>query len=59
MNSLLAIPGMMQGILGGTTATNRLKKMCLEGLLVELSTGPFDPYKTFILAEPRNKPRKT
>gem|GEM_PF-2999704 len=50
---------MMQGILGGTTATNRLKKMCLEGLLVELSTGPFDPYKTFILAEPRNKPRKT
>jgi predicted HTH transcriptional regulator len=35
------------------TATNRLKKMCEEGLLVELSTGPFDPYKTFILAEPR------
>ena len=41
------------------TATNRLKKMCQEGLLVELSTGPFDPYKTFILAEPRNQPRKT
>lgn len=41
------------------TATNRLKKMCQEGLLVELSTGPFDPYKTFILAEPGNQPRKT
>lgn len=41
------------------TATNRLKKMCQEGLLVELSTGPFDPYKIFILAEPRNQPRKT
>lgn len=41
------------------TATNRLKKMCQEGLLVELSTGPFDPYKTFILAEPRNQPRRT
>jgi len=41
------------------TATNRLKAMCHEGVLVELSTGPFDPYKTFILAEPRNQPRKT
>ncbi len=41
------------------TATNRLKKMCQEGLLVELSTGPFDPYKTFILTEPGNQPRKT
>ncbi len=41
------------------TATTRLKKMCQEGLLVELSTGAFDPYKTFILAEPRNQPRKT
>lgn len=36
------------------TASTRLKRMCLEGLLVELSTGPFDPYKTFILTEPRN-----
>jgi len=35
------------------TATSRLKKMCQAGILVELSTGPFDPYKTFILAEPR------
>lgn len=41
------------------TATTRLKKMCQEGLLVELSTGSFDPYKTFILAEPGNQPRKT
>jgi predicted HTH transcriptional regulator len=41
------------------TATDRLKKTCQEGLLVELSTGPFDSYKTFILREPRNQPRKT
>jgi len=41
------------------TTTNRLKKMCQEGLLVELSTGPFDPYKIFILSEPENQPRKT
>lgn len=41
------------------TATSRLKKMCQAGILIELSTGPFDPYKTFILAEPRNQPRKT
>lgn len=41
------------------TATTRLKKMCEDGLLVELSTGSFDPYKTFILAEPGNQPRKT
>ncbi len=39
------------------TATSRLKKMCQAGILVELSTGSFDPYKTFILAEPRNQPR--
>lgn len=30
-----------------------------EGLLVELSPGFFDPYKTFILAEPVNQPRRT
>lgn len=41
------------------TATTRLKKMCQDGLLVELSTGSFDPYKTFILAEPGNQPRRT
>lgn len=40
------------------TATTRLKKMCQEGILVELSTGPFDPYKTFVLAKPRKQPRK-
>lgn len=33
------------------TASSRLKKMCEEGLLVELSTGSFDPHKTFILAD--------
>lgn len=41
------------------TASTRLKKMCQEGLLVELSTGSFDPYKIFILAEPGNQPRRT
>lgn len=41
------------------TATTRLKKMCQEGLLVELSTGSFNPYKTFILAEPGNQSRRT
>lgn len=41
------------------TASTRLKQMSQEGLLVEVSTGPFDPYKTFILPEHRNKPRKT
>lgn len=41
------------------TSTTRLKKMCQEGLLVELSTGSFDPYKIFILAEHRNQPRRT
>lgn len=30
----------------------------MKRLLVELSTGPFDPYKIFILVEPRNQPRK-
>jgi predicted HTH transcriptional regulator len=36
------------------TATNRLKSMCEQGILVEISTGPRDPYKTFILAKHRN-----
>ena len=35
-------------------ATNRLKEMCAQGLLVEMSTGPRDPRKVFILAEHRN-----
>lgn len=32
------------------TATSRLKLLCQEKLLVELSKGPFDPYKVFILS---------
>lgn len=35
-------------------ATNRLKEMCAQGLLVEMSTGPRDPRKVFILAEHSN-----
>jgi ATP-dependent DNA helicase RecG len=35
-------------------ATNRLKEMCALGLLVEMSTGPRDPHKVFILAEHSN-----
>ena len=31
------------------TATARLKVLCQEGLLMELSKGPFDPHKVFIL----------
>ena len=31
------------------TTSSRLKKMCLQGILVEISTGPFDPQKKFIL----------
>ncbi len=31
------------------SATNRLQEMCAQGLLVEMSTAPRDPYKTFIL----------
>jgi Fic family protein len=33
------------------SATNRLKEMCEHGILVELSTGPRDPYKVFVLSE--------
>lgn len=32
------------------TASGRLKQMCQEGLIVEISTGPYDPQKTFRLA---------
>ncbi|MDR3551329.1 MAG: ATP-binding protein [Candidatus Babeliales bacterium] len=32
------------------TTTSRLKNMCNQGLLVELSTSPYDPYKSFSLA---------
>lgn len=31
------------------TTSSRLKKMCAQGTLVEISTGPFDPQKKFIL----------
>ena len=34
------------------TANQRLKQLCEEGLLVEISKGPFDPYKVFVLAKP-------
>ena len=30
------------------TAGARLKKVCDKGLLVEISTEPYDPYKTFV-----------
>lgn len=41
------------------TATSRLKSLCQEEVLIELSKGPFDPYKVFILsqmANPANQP---
>ncbi len=31
------------------TTSTRLKKMCKEGVLIEISTGPFDPQKTLRL----------
>lgn len=34
------------------TATTRLKLLCQNGLLTEVSKGPFDPYKAFILSKP-------
>jgi ATP-dependent DNA helicase RecG len=34
------------------TATKRLKLLCQEGLLTEVSKGPFDPHKAFILSKP-------
>lgn len=36
------------------TASNRLKDMCEQGILVELSTGSRDPYKVFVLSEHSN-----
>jgi len=41
------------------TATTRLKLLCQEGLLVELSKGPFDPYKVFILPKPGSSIERT
>lgn len=34
------------------TTSSRLKEMCEYGLLVEIATSPYDPYKTFSLAQP-------
>lgn len=31
------------------TTSTRLKKMCEEGVIIEIATGPFDPKKTFVL----------
>ncbi len=31
------------------TTSSRLKKMCMQGVLIEISTGPFDPQKKFSL----------
>lgn len=31
------------------TTSSRLKKMCAQGILAEIATGPFDPRKTFSL----------
>lgn len=31
------------------TASSRLKKMCEQDLIIEISSGPYDPYKHFIL----------
>jgi predicted HTH transcriptional regulator len=41
------------------TAAHRLKQLCKEGLLIEISKGPFDPYKVFILAKPGNQAERT
>lgn len=45
------LPKKAQELWGVTsrTASSRLKKMCVEGLLVEISTGKFDPQKKFSL----------
>ncbi|MCA9485776.1 MAG: putative DNA binding domain-containing protein [Nanoarchaeota archaeon] len=40
------------GVTSKTTGT-RLRKMCDKGLLVEISSGPFDPHKRFI--KPQNQ----
>jgi ATP-dependent DNA helicase RecG len=48
-------PKKAQGIWNVTTRTtsSRLKKMCELGILAEISTGPFDPQKTFSLRNNR------
>lgn len=36
------------------TATSRLRKLCDNGVLVEIAIHPFDPHKTFRIAESRS-----
>ncbi|HSX37820.1 MAG TPA: helix-turn-helix domain-containing protein [Chlamydiales bacterium] len=36
------------------TANQRLKQLSKEGLLIEISKGPFDPHKVFVLAKPES-----
>ncbi|MCF7806037.1 MAG: hypothetical protein K9M07_01985 [Simkaniaceae bacterium] len=36
------------------TTTTRLKEICQEGLLIEISTSPKDPQKVFVLPTHRN-----
>jgi len=45
------LPKKAQELWGVTsrTTSSRLKKMCEQGILVEISTGPFDPQKKFSL----------
>lgn len=45
------LPKKAQELWGVTsrTTSSRLKKMCEQGMLVEISTGPFDPKKKFSL----------
>lgn len=45
------LPKKAQELWGVTsrTASSRLKKMCLDGFIVEISTGKFDPQKKFSL----------
>ncbi|MCH9627341.1 MAG: hypothetical protein S4CHLAM2_09780 [Chlamydiales bacterium] len=40
------------------TTSTRLKQMCQEGLIVEISTGPYDPQKTFRFTLTQKKTQK-
>ena len=35
------------------TANQSLKQLCKEGILAEISQGPFDPHKVFVLTKKR------
>jgi hypothetical protein len=37
------------------TTTTRLKEMCQEGLLIEISTSSKDPQKVFVLSKHRKQ----